>query len=312
MAKTIRIYAGDGALKMCASGVEHMMQRIFNEQSGKQSGKGGGRSFGTTHIRFIDSHEMISTTSHWQDSTDLLVFSGGGVTAFKKALGVEGVKAIQAYVANGGHYLGLCAGAYFGAADIHFTGRDWKTGHIYTKQNTGLGFFNGLARGSVDAVAPTYDGTSATCAVTDVLLCGADDDVTVPFNVWAVQPSLTEEQTPSIVPVFYGGGPEFAPAKDAGSHTNTPYYILSYYTNDTATPARSIAGVSCPVGTKGGQATLISWHPELDPVFLSEWMRGGHEDEGRNRLKLARQIASRGAGGRSPQEWLGRILKQSL
>lgn len=290
MARTIRVYDGGGALKMCALGVEHMLAEQFK------------RSSRTTHIRRIDEYELASRTAGWQDTTDLLVIGGGGVTGFKAALGDQGITAIKSYVQNGGKYLGLCAGAYFGAERIEFKGRDPKTGP-YTKESPGLGFFNGLARGSLDSVAPSYDGTSATCAITDVLLCGADEDALVPFTAWAVQPSLNEAQTPSISPVFYGGGPEFKANPGVATH-----HVLSYYVNDAGGPARSVAGVMSDVGSRGGRAVLVSWHPELSPDFIKAWMSAGNDDEGRNRLALGRELSARSRGTRSPQEWLGKVL----
>lgn len=43
---------------------------------------------------------------------DIIVFSGGSGSAQSKAIGEKGQEAVRQFVANGGGYLGICAGAY--------------------------------------------------------------------------------------------------------------------------------------------------------------------------------------------------------
>lgn len=283
MSKTIRIYNGQGALQMCAQGVDVMLRHVFGEAALANE---------DVDIRYIDHHEIRSATTRWAKETDLLVISGGGVTAFKEALGEAGVSAIKDFVnKEGGHYLGLCAGAYFGADNIEFTGYDWRSRKKYMRTSPGLGFFNGLALGSIDEIAPAYDGTSATCRAVDVLLDYDDPN-----------------KTPSIVPVFYGGGPEFVPSEGA------EYQKLSSYILPNSQGVK-LAAVSTNVGDNGGSATLISWHPELDPQFLENWMEDrDNEDIGDNRLKLAQSIQARiiSEHAKKPQNWLGNILKNKI
>lgn len=240
----------------------------------------------------IDHHEIRSRTSQWQDSTDMLVFSGGGVTGFKEALQEDGLNAIKAYVSEGGHYLGMCAGAYFGAAQIDFTGHDWQSKTSYKKQSNGLSFFDGIAKGSVDAIAPLYDGTSATCRAIDVTLSVNTSD-------------RRASKTARTASVFYGGGPEFLLSDDAPL---TEAQIISRYILDDG--GRIPAGISCPVGK--GHALLLSWHADLNSTYICHAIDKGTPDPGQNRLTIAKDMQNRNKGKTPASDWLGHILKSRL
>jgi len=56
----------------------------------------------------------------WRDSAALLVIGGGYDLGFISALGQEGIDQVKGYVQAGGHYLGVCAGAYFASARVTF------------------------------------------------------------------------------------------------------------------------------------------------------------------------------------------------
>lgn len=56
----------------------------------------------------------------WVTDTSLLVIGGGYDLGFIHALGDDGTKTIRDYVHNGGRYLGLCAGGYFGCDYVEF------------------------------------------------------------------------------------------------------------------------------------------------------------------------------------------------
>jgi hypothetical protein len=56
---------------------------------------------------------------------DLIVFSGGTSMTQARTIGEEGKQNIRKYVANGGHYLGVCAGAYLAIA-----GEEWSIGMV--------------------------------------------------------------------------------------------------------------------------------------------------------------------------------------
>jgi glutamine amidotransferase-like uncharacterized protein len=292
MKDQIRIYKGGGALRMCSEAMHQFLSASFARANG-----------GTYDVSFIDEHELRSQTALWQDRAALIVFSGGGVTAFKHALGETGLSAIKGYVSNGGHYLGTCAGGYFGAAQIEFTGYDLAKRTTYQKQSPGLGFFNGVARGSISTLAPLYDGTSATCAAT---------------NVWCYK-----NDTGNIIEasghVFYGGGPEFIPSPQS-QHRELSHYLRNVFFDDAQDPHKNaplmyLSGVQTSVGHHGGGATLLSWHPELTPGFIRDWAYQGHTDEGKKRIELADkmdQLNQGGATNKTPQNWVINHLRTSI
>lgn len=47
----------------------------------------------------------------------MMIVPGGTAGRYQKLLGVEGITSIQNFVANGGGYLGICAGAYLGSTN---------------------------------------------------------------------------------------------------------------------------------------------------------------------------------------------------
>jgi biotin--protein ligase len=70
---------------------------------------------------------------------------GGVETNYYNDLGEDGRAKIVEYVQNGGKYLGLCAGAYFGCSKIDF-GRGTSLEIIVER---GLKFVNATAMGPV-------------------------------------------------------------------------------------------------------------------------------------------------------------------
>ncbi|OGT43738.1 MAG: hypothetical protein A3F13_08345 [Gammaproteobacteria bacterium RIFCSPHIGHO2_12_FULL_40_19] len=85
--------------------------------------------------------------SAWIPNTRLLIIPGGRSLPFYEALGSAGNKNIATFVAQGGCYLGLCAGAYYAARETIFA-----MGLPLELQLPGaLNFFSGRAIGPVFA-----------------------------------------------------------------------------------------------------------------------------------------------------------------
>ena len=59
----------------------------------------------------------------WMPSCALLVMPGGADLGYARTLNGEGNRRIKLYVQNGGKYLGLCAGGYYGCARC-----EWEVG----------------------------------------------------------------------------------------------------------------------------------------------------------------------------------------
>jgi biotin--protein ligase len=280
----IRIYNGGGALPMCSDASLFLLRDLFAAEVAS----------GKLEVSAIDHHEIRSTTSKWQDDCALFVISGGGVTGFKDALQPDGLTAIKSYVSSGGQYLGMCAGAYFGAAEIDFTGHDWQSKKPYKKQSDGLGFFDGIAKGSIDAIAPLYDGTSATCRAIDVSLGKAG----------------LEDKEAKSASVFYGGGPEFL-MPEASSMTEAQ--IISRYLLDDGQTA--VAGLSCPITNnngRNGHALLLSWHADLNSKYIYHAIERGTPDPGDNRLNIANDMKAINGAESPAVKWLGQTLRAQL
>lgn len=78
------------------------------------------------------------------EGTKLLVMPGGRDIFYHEALSGRRACAIRSWVEDGGSYLGICAGAYFGCARIDFE-RGCELEVISDRE---LGFFSGVGRGS--------------------------------------------------------------------------------------------------------------------------------------------------------------------
>ena len=88
----------------------------------------------------VDSHYL--KTEAWQGRTVILAMPGGKCRFWDEKLGAEGINKIHDYVMKGGRYLGVCAGAYFAAAEAEFD----KMG-----KKRALSFFPGKAIGPLMA-----------------------------------------------------------------------------------------------------------------------------------------------------------------
>ncbi|KAJ1551160.1 biotin holocarboxylase synthetase [Nowakowskiella sp. JEL0078] len=81
----------------------------------------------------------------WEPSCVLLVLPGGRDIPYTQHLSPRGTARIAAYIRSGGSYLGICAGAYFGAARVEF--EEGRTGYEVIGSRD-LKFYNGVARGA--------------------------------------------------------------------------------------------------------------------------------------------------------------------
>ena len=69
-------------------------------------------------IYIISAKQVIE--DDWQDSTSIFIMPGGRDLMYLRKLKSEGCKKIKEFVEEGGSYLGICAGAYFGAEAVEF------------------------------------------------------------------------------------------------------------------------------------------------------------------------------------------------
>jgi glutamine amidotransferase-like uncharacterized protein len=213
--KKICIYSGSGASQQNARILKGVLETALRPHG-----------FETVFVTETDIAARLA-----RPDTVLVVFGGGEFTRVKAALGAVGVTAVQDYVRNGGRYFGSCMGGYAGARDIVFTGEGGE------RVNTGFGFFDGIARGSLPMAAP-FDGQSASATV-------------APF---------CHSATGMMFPALYWGGPAFEGDQSLPvitcAHRGTVFNMA----------------VSVPVGGLGGRAVLSGCHVEaITPGIVREW-----------------------------------------
>lgn len=125
---------------------------LFNKAAEKLSAVSHG--LGTFRVSPISAEQILQgNLNHYH----ALIVGGGADLPYLHALGQVGCEKIVQFVAQGGHYLGICAGAYFACNHIDFTGKNSRIiGERYLK------FFSGCGKGSFAELAHQrlYDGSS--------------------------------------------------------------------------------------------------------------------------------------------------------
>lgn len=93
-------------------------------------------------IKVVDANFLINTPK-WIDQYDKIVIPGGADCPYHRKLKGKGCSNIKKFVENGGTYIGICAGGYFGCKKVEFAlGTD-----VEVNENRELAFFSGVARG---------------------------------------------------------------------------------------------------------------------------------------------------------------------
>lgn len=186
----------------------------------------------------------IIIDKQWLKNTALLIMPGGADRPYLEKLAGQGNANIRDYVASGGKYLGICAGAYYASDRLEFAKGDSE---LEVTGERKLKFFPGLISG------PTYVGYDHR-------------DVTVHAGARAANLSWQLDQPfakNTQLTVFYNGGGSFI---DAEKYDNV--LILARYmpeiAGDTQQPA---AIVECNYGK--GKAILSGPHFEWDPAMLN-------------------------------------------
>lgn len=166
--------------------------------------------------------------NQWQENAALFIIPGGADIPYTRKLNGLGNQNIKQFVQNGGAYLGLCAGAYYGSASIEFD----KGGPLEVIGDRELKLFAGKAIGPI--LGPydykTQKGSRAATLRT----------------IFPHTPHTS---------VYYNGGGYF---EHAERFPQTK--VLAYYQNKL--PAIIL------VGYGKGQAVLSGVHFEYDPYKL--------------------------------------------
>lgn len=107
----------------------------------------------------VNGHFLIHEP-FWEETTQLLVIPGGADVPYHNVLHGLGTARIDSYVREGGCYLGICAGAYFGCARFAFLE---PNGSLFVAKRD-LGFFPGTAHGPAYESAFSYTSSSGVLA----------------------------------------------------------------------------------------------------------------------------------------------------
>lgn len=158
----VLIYSDDGTWEEGIIALEH----FFDNQN-------------VTHKRI---YAVDLNTDIWNKQADAILFPGGYSYNYQLAISLAAVDSIRNYVAKGGGYIGICAGAYFASKTVAWEGESYP----YE-----LGLFDGTATGSLNYVAPW-----PSYVMTDVKLNKNN--------------SITQNK-PNKISVLYYGGPIFTP-----------------------------------------------------------------------------------------------------
>jgi biotin--protein ligase len=182
-------------------------------------------------IKRIKAIEILE--SDWQHDAALLVIPGGIATPYAKLLNGEGNAVIRAFVEQGGSFLGICAGGYYGCAMIEFA-RGTKEEVIGARE---LAFFPGTTIGPALAPHDYYSERGARAAKI----------------TWTDHNSTAHVST-----LYYNGGGYFT---DACSYVSTQ--IVATYDGLLDNPA---AIIETPV--EKGVAILSGVHFEYNSYIL--------------------------------------------
>ncbi|MBL3285010.1 putative biotin-protein ligase domain protein [Rickettsiales endosymbiont of Paramecium tredecaurelia] len=164
----------------------------------------------------------------WTRDAVLFVMPGGADLPYAKHLNGRGNRVIKQYVADGGAFLGICAGAYYGSAYVKFD----EGGLLEVLGKRELSFFQGDAIGPVLAKYDYQTQSGSRAAVIHTIL-----------------PNIAKAT------VFYNGGGFF---KDAQQYPNTE--VIATYTNHL--PAIVL------IKYNKGKVLLSGVHFEYDPFLL--------------------------------------------
>jgi len=188
-------------------------------------------------IKLVNHNALINEP--WMESTALLIIPGGRDLPYTKLLNGKGNEKIKKYVENGGSFLGLCAGGYYGSQRIEF---ELNT-KLEVKGDRELAFFPGCAAGGVFP-GFVYESELGSRAASI-----------------ALDKSCLVDVSKETIKVYYNGGCSFHLNDGADGSNIRP---LAFYDDEGAKGKMAI--IECKVGK--GTAILSGVHFEYDPHLL--------------------------------------------
>nr|POE76696.1 biotin--protein ligase [Quercus suber] len=174
----------------------------------------------------------------WMSACALLVMPGGADMAYCRTLNGSGNRRIRQYVENGGRYLGLCAGGYYGSARCEFEEGKKEMEVVGDRE---LAFYPGICRG-LAFPGFVYHSEAGARAV----------------EIEANQDALRD--TPNRLRVYYNGGGAFV---NADQYKDRGVEVVASFTEklNIETGKSNAAVVFCKI--HDGAAMLTGVHPEF-------------------------------------------------
>jgi glutamine amidotransferase-like uncharacterized protein len=209
---TIRIYNGKGTSR---NSLRHTFHTFSNYAPAKYQ------------VSYISAEEII--LGEWFDDTALLIIPGGADIHYCKYLNGKGNMQIRKYLMQGGSFLGICAGAYYGGSFIEFA----KSSPIEVIGDRELAIYNGIVSGP--ALCKYYYNSNKGARAAGITF------------------DITGGYSESVV--FYNGGGYFVNAE------NTPdTKVIAHYQDCRASIIMRKFG--------GGRAILSGVHFEYNPYLM--------------------------------------------
>ena len=217
MVKPVYLYADEGT---SAVGVKSLQQAVPQKLA--------------RPVKLIDAAELIA---NGLPNGCALIMPGGADLPYCAKLNGQGNARIREFVASGGFYLGICAGAYYACQQLAFTGAEYSV-----SGERELALFDGVAVGSLPDLTEQryFDTKTHSKAMTAI--------------------HFTNQACERL---YYHGGPMFVPAPSAD------FQPIAYYADHSDKPSERLAVVA---GTFGNGRYLLSGvHFELQQaVYFDE------------------------------------------
>lgn len=202
--------------------------------------------------QYFDNELIISPISadtvnyeNWEEAARLLIIPGGRETPYYENLNPQGIavghKKIKAFVADGGAYLGICAGAYYGASRIVFE-KNHPKNEIITSRS--LGLYSGWAEGPAYGLGLFQYQSEKGARQAEISLTNEASKLLPSFH----------SESAMVFPAYFNGGCWFH--SEEGSLDST---VLAYYADIEGQPP---AIITCSYGK--GRVCLSGVHFEYE------------------------------------------------
>ena len=208
------------------------------------------------------NHNHICNNYLLSQKIDMFVMPGGADLYYVEKLNGEGNRQIKNYIAQGGIYLGICAGAYYGSQYVKWAENEGPQKIFGARE---LAFFKG------ETVGPVYEFI--------------EDGLFAKSHINAVKVSFGEQQERSTL-LRYEGGPLFYPY----SEFDDSYKVLATYSE---LPNNPVAVVECYF--EKGMALLSSPHFETSGVSLETKIYKHNNDAFSRYRHIAQQLKQESA-----------------